>query len=54
MNIPLKMWDELTLLIHFATYSTAIYGPKKLYSNFMGTSCHSARQGDLVVVPDYF
>lgn len=49
MNIPLKLCDEPTLFMHFATY-----GPKKLHSIFMDASCHSARQGDLVVVSVYF
>lgn len=48
------MWDELTLLIHFVTYSTATYGPKDPHSKFMDASCCSARQGDLVVVSVYF
>lgn len=40
------MRGELTLPIHFATYSTATYGPKDTYSEFTDAFCHSARQAD--------
>lgn len=32
------MWDELTLLIHFVTYSTATSGPEKPHSKFIDAS----------------
>lgn len=45
------MWDELTLIIHFVTYSTDASGPKK--PKFMDASSGTMKE-ELVVASVYF